>query len=119
MRKKTVFRTVQITLAVLAVAAIFQELRQPPEKRKWHGRILYIPYDFRKPTLERVKETYWNPYEKRVIVPMVFGMGWTINLYSFFENLGFIHWPGQSEENFLMPNKRMKQILMSQKSMMR
>ena len=40
----------------------------------------------------------------------VFGIGWTVNLYALLENLGIIK-PGASEENFLMPNKSIKEIL--------
>ena len=45
-----------------------------------YGRILGIPYDFRKPTLARFKERMWNPDDPRVFTPRVFGEGWTINL---------------------------------------
>ncbi len=44
------------------------------------GKVLGIPYDFRKPTLERIRERMWNPEDERVIVPRVFGVGWTLNL---------------------------------------
>lgn len=71
------------TLGMLAVAmAIYQELRKPPEERTWHGRLLdFIPYDFRAPTIERVKEAMWNPNDPRLFTGEVFGVGWTVNLY--------------------------------------
>ncbi|MBU4240888.1 MAG: DUF5808 domain-containing protein [Actinomycetia bacterium] len=40
-----------------------------------------IPYDFRTHTWARVKERMWNPEEERIVVPRVFGVGWTLNLY--------------------------------------
>jgi hypothetical protein len=40
-----------------------------------------IPYDFRKPTIARLKSRMWNPEEGRIIVPRDFGIGWTLNLY--------------------------------------
>lgn len=111
MNRQCMTRIVQIAVAAITIAAIVQELRKPKEKRTWHGKVLFIPYEFRKPTLERVKETFWNPYEKHILTPMLFGIGWTINFHALFENLGLIQQPDASEEDFLLPNKRMKQLL--------
>ncbi len=61
--------------------AILEQLRRPPEDRTWHGNIAGIPYDFRLPTTERVRATFWNKNTSQVLVPQVFGIGWTINLY--------------------------------------
>jgi hypothetical protein len=47
-----------------------------------HGTILGIPYDFRIPTLSKVRGRVWNPDDPRVLTPHVFGVGWTINLPS-------------------------------------
>ncbi|MBN2028265.1 MAG: hypothetical protein JW854_16060 [Actinobacteria bacterium] len=44
-----------------------------------YGKILGMPYDFRIPTPARIKERMWNPDDPRVIMPRVFGAGWTIN----------------------------------------
>ncbi len=115
MKRRFVIRTIQITLIALTAAAIAQELSKPREERRWHGKVLgFIPYDFRLPTWYRFKESYWNPYERHVLTPQVIGIGWTVNFYALFENLGFIHQGDFSEENFLMPNKRMRQLMKSQ-----
>lgn len=46
-----------------------------------HGRLFgVVPYDFRRPTLERVRRTLWNPDDERFLVPTVFGVGWTVNV---------------------------------------
>jgi len=37
------------------------------------GKFLKIPYDFRRPTWKRIKERCWNPKDKRIFVPKVFG----------------------------------------------
>ena len=50
-------------------------------RKKPQGHFLGLPYDFRKPTLERVKERFWNPDDRRVLTPMVFGWGYAINIY--------------------------------------
>jgi uncharacterized membrane protein len=65
--------------AGLTVAAVVRELRLPADERTWHGRILYVPYDFRIPTLERLRERFWAP-DQPVIVPQLFGVGWSINV---------------------------------------
>jgi Family of unknown function (DUF5808) len=44
-----------------------------------YGKFLGIPYDLRFPTPARIKEKMWNPDDPRVIVPRVFGAGWTVN----------------------------------------
>lgn len=66
--------------AALIGAALATELRKPPSQRTWHGRIAgRVPYDLRPPTLTRVRERLWNPADRRILVPTVFGVGWTVN----------------------------------------
>jgi hypothetical protein len=65
----------------LVVAAIAQQLRRPASERTWHGNVAFVPYDFRIPTLERIKAAWWNPDDERIITPRAFGVGWAINLY--------------------------------------
>ena len=112
MSRKWFTRILQISVVTLTMAAIFQELEKPEEERTWHGKIAgIIPYDFRIPTVERFKESYWNPYERRVLTPEVFGIGWAINLYTLLENLGLIKRADVSEESFLMPTQSIKDVL--------
>ena len=68
-----------ITLA-LGVAAVVKELRKPADERTWNGALGFIPYDFRVPTLARVKERMWDPEGAHLISPRVFGVGWTLNV---------------------------------------
>ncbi len=69
-------------LVVLVVLALREQLRLPPAERTWHGRIAgRIPYDFRLPTAERIRATFWNKDTSELLVPHAFGIGWTINLY--------------------------------------
>jgi len=70
-----------IGIAALMGLAIREQLQMPPEERTWHGTLFNIPYDFRWPTIERLRETFWNKDTARVLVPQVFGMGWSINFY--------------------------------------
>ncbi len=63
----------------LAVAALIKEWRLPEEERTWHGTVAgFVPYDLRKPTVERIKSTFWDP-DGSIIVNRAFGVGWTIN----------------------------------------
>ena len=105
-------RFIQVTVITLTMAAIFQELEKPEEERKWHGTIArYVPYDFRRPTLERFKETYWNPHNTRLFTQAAFGVGWVINLYALLEKFRIISQNLGSEEDFLMPTKTIKELL--------
>ena len=62
-------------------AAVYQELKKPPTLRAWHGKVGgLVPYDFRMPTLERVRKAYWNPDSDRVFSEHVIGVGWAINI---------------------------------------
>ena len=48
-----------------------------------HGKIFgLVPYDFRFPSLDRARQTFWNPGDERFLVPTLFGIGWTTNLRS-------------------------------------
>ena len=68
-------------IAVLMGLAIREQLQMPPEERTWHGTLFNIPYDFRRPTIERLRQTFWNKETAHVLVPHAFGMGWSINFY--------------------------------------
>ena len=45
------------------------------------GKVLGIPYDFRRASYKRMKERMWNPEDERIITPRTSGIGWTVNLY--------------------------------------
>jgi len=73
-------RLLQLATFGLLVAAVGQELRKPPRKRKWRGTVAgVVPYDLRfPPTVDRVKHALWNP-KGSVLQPPAFGVGWTFN----------------------------------------
>lgn len=69
----------KLVLAIVAVIAIVQELRKPKDERTWSGKVAdFFPYDFRPPSWERVRDTYWNP-DGPMITGKVFGVGWAPN----------------------------------------
>ena len=70
-----------VGFGMLVVAAV-RELRTPRDERTWHGRLGPVPYDLRPPTLERVREAWWNPDDDRVLTPRPFGVGWSVNVAS-------------------------------------
>ncbi len=62
-------------------AAVYGELRKDPQEREWHGRLGgVVPYEFRVPTLSRVRDAMWNPMDERVFTDTAFGVGWSVNL---------------------------------------
>jgi hypothetical protein len=70
-----------VVAVVLLVMAVRQELRLPREERTWHGTVpVQVPYDLRPPTLQRLRHRLWDPTEPRLVVPTVFGLGWTVNV---------------------------------------
>ena len=44
-----------------------------------HRRFLGVPYDFRRPTVERFRRTAWNPKDRRVFVGKAYGWGYDVN----------------------------------------
>lgn len=75
---------------IAAVAgAVYVELRKPPEERTWNGRLLgVIPYDFRLPSLESLRQAYWNPRSPKIFTPRPLGVGWAINIPTAMRRLG-------------------------------
>ena len=67
--------------ATLIGGAVIQQFNLPANERTWHGTIAGIPYDFRFPTVERLRNTFWNQDTSRILVPQAFGLGWTLNFY--------------------------------------
>ncbi len=84
-RKKKQF-TLGDAMVILGITtlmglAVREQLQMPKDQRNWQGTLFNIPYDFRWPTVERLRETFWNKRTSNVLVPTAFGMGWTINFY--------------------------------------
>ena len=80
-QKRSIVRNIwRIALGIVGVIAVVGELRKPAEERTWHGRVAdFVPYDFRMPSVERFRETYWNP-DGPILPGKVWGVGWAINL---------------------------------------
>jgi hypothetical protein len=78
------------TAVIAAFAgAIYTELRKEPEQRTWHGKLLgVVPYDFRMPTIERIRQAYWNPRSPKLVTDRPLGVGWAINIPTALRRLG-------------------------------
>lgn len=111
MSREWFIRLVQTAVITITLAAVCQELEKPKEERQWHGKVGLIPYDFRLPTIERFKESCWNPNDSRIFTPEVFGIGWAINFYTLLEKLRLIGESYASEEEFLMPTQSIREAL--------
>src|ERR1700675_338790 len=75
-------RLARFTVFGLVVAALATELTKPEAERTWEGRVFgVVPYDFRPPTWQRIREAYWNPNSDHLLSDRVFGVGWAINLH--------------------------------------
>jgi hypothetical protein len=73
---------VRFVALTLVAAAVYTELAKPAEERTWHGRVFdLVPYDFRPPTWQRIRDAYWNPSSDRLFNDRVFGVGWAVNLH--------------------------------------
>jgi hypothetical protein len=46
------------------------------------GTFLGVPYDWRRPSLERMRRSVWNPDDDRLFPPRSFGWGYGLNLHA-------------------------------------
>lgn len=111
MNREWIVRFVEAAVVTIALAAVCQELEKPKEERHWHGKVGFIPYDFRIPTIERIQESYWNPDTSQVFLPGGIGLGWAINFHALLEKMRIVGESYYSEDEFLMPNPTLRRIL--------
>jgi len=73
-RLKRAVRVLWLTILGAAIADAFRNDRP-------HGELFgFVPYDFRVPTIERARSRTWNPGLPRIMTPVTFGVGWSVNL---------------------------------------
>ena len=78
------------TAVFLSVAgALYVELRKPPAERTWNGKLLgVVPYDFRLPSVESLRQAYWNPRSPKMFTPRPLGVGWAVNIPTVLRRIG-------------------------------
>ncbi len=86
MRKK-INRLIFLATILISAAAVAEQLMRPADQRDWHGAVCGVPYDFRKPTLQRFLSAWWNSEDRRLFTPRDFGVGWAVNLYQVYDLL--------------------------------
>lgn len=67
-------------VGALVTTSVVRELRRPPTQRTWRGKVLGIPYDYRPPTADRLRSTWWAPEDDRLVKPTAYGLGWDLNV---------------------------------------
>ena len=78
---KDLLNLVRTAIWLAFFGAIYQELKKPPAERTWHGKVAgVVPYDFRVPDLQRLRNAYWNPDSDVLFTEQVVGVGWSVNL---------------------------------------
>lgn len=111
MNREWCTRIIQVMAITVTIAAVCQELEKPRNERHWHGKVAkFIPYDFRLPTIERFKESYWNSQSSQLFTPEVFGIGWAINFHALISKMQALRQHDTKEENFLMPAPWMRKV---------
>ncbi len=75
------FRTVT---GLLSLAALVYAINS----RRSHGTFFGVPFEFRFPTINRIRERWWNREDGRLLTPHVFGVGWSVNLSEASRRLG-------------------------------
>jgi hypothetical protein len=78
---KDLYRLARTAVWLAFFGALYQELKKPDAERTWNGKVAgVVPYDFRLPTFERLREAYWNPESDQIFSERVFGVGWAVNI---------------------------------------
>jgi hypothetical protein len=78
---KDIYRLARTAVWLAFFGALYQELKKPDAERTWHGKVAgVVPYDFRLPTFEHLREAYWNPDSDEIFSERVFGVGWAVNI---------------------------------------
>jgi hypothetical protein len=104
-------RLIEAAVITVTIAAVCQELEKPREERLWNGKLGFIPYDFRFPTINRFRETFWNEDNDRIFTKAMFGVGWGMNFYALLEKMRIVGDFYLTEDDFLMPTESLRKIL--------
>ena len=59
-------------------------------KRDKRGTFLRMPYDLEWATPERLRRSVWDPADRRILTPKVYGWGYSLNLHAMARRLGLV-----------------------------
>ena len=85
----------RLVATVVTVAVVVHAYRT----RQSHGTYYNVPFDFRFPTVGRLRQRLWNPRDHRIFTPSVFGVGWSVNFHEAGLRLGMIEAPDDYEDS--------------------
>ena len=88
-------RTMSLWPTAVMIFTIVATVHAYRTKRS-HGRCYNVPFEFSTPTIERAKNRVWNPNDRRLFNPNIFGVGWTLNLHEAARRLNIIEEPADS-----------------------
>jgi hypothetical protein len=80
-----VLRLVLTVVLLLLPPVVLRALGRPLT-----GSFLGVPYDYRLPTPGRLKQTVWNPTNDRLLVPHLYGWGYSLNVRAVARRLGLV-----------------------------
>lgn len=84
---------------IAAIRGIEQDPGGSTDDKDPQARVLGMPLDLRVPTAARVAARLWDPRDPRIIVPRIFGLGWTVNFGALAVRLHLIE-PDAEDETF-------------------
>ena len=90
----------RLVATVISVAVVVHAYRT----RQSHGTYYKVPFDFRFPTVDRIRQRLWNPRDHRIFTPSVFGVGWSVNFHEAGRRLGLIEDPEDHDDSVAGPD---------------
>ncbi len=79
-------RIIKFVVAAFFAATVAYAIKT----KQSHGRFVGVPFEFRFPTIHRLKKRMWNKDDPRLFTERPFGIGWTINLYQAAKRIGAV-----------------------------
>jgi hypothetical protein len=58
--------------------------------RPKRGTLLGMPYNLEWPTPERARRSLWDPTNRRILSPHLFGWGYSVNLHAIARRVGLV-----------------------------
>lgn len=75
----------------LAAAFFAATVTYAIKTKQSHGKFVGVPFEFRFPTMHRIKKRMWNRDDPRLFTERPFGVGWTINFHEAGKRIGVVN----------------------------